>query len=226
MIRVARTPLRERILPNYSRGEERLNMVTHIVGAAVGLIILVTSVLMAVAHHDVWAIVSGSIYGFMTTLLFVMSSVYHGLGDGMAKRVMQVIDHCTIYFMIAGTYTPVVLAGIRESSPAMAWTVFGIEWGCAILAAVLTAIDLKKFKVFSMICYLGMGWTIIAVVKPTISVMTMSGFLWLLAGGICYTIGAVLYGLGKKHPYVHGVFHIFVNAGSWLQAVAILGYVL
>ena len=226
MTAIKRTPLRERQLPDYTRGEELMNMITHIVGGAVGLLILIGSILIGVSHHDPWAITSGSIYGFLTCTLFVISSVYHGLPDSMGKRVMQVIDHCTIYFMIAGTYTPVLLTGIRKESPAAAWIVFGIEWGCAMMAAALTAIDLKKYKRFSMICYLAMGWAIVAIIRPTYRVLGTRGFLWLLGGGICYTIGAVLYGLGKKYRYMHSVFHLFVNAGSLLQAIAILLYVL
>ena len=226
MTTTKRIPLRERQLPDYTRGEELMNMITHIAGGAVGLLILIGSILIGVKHHDPWAITSGSIYGFLTCTLFVISSVYHGLPDGMGKRVMQVIDHCTIYFMIAGTYTPVLLVGIRKEAPAAAWIVFGIEWGCAMIAATLTAIDLKKYKVFSMICYLAMGWAIVAIISPTFRVLGLRGFLWLLGGGICYTIGAVLYGLGKKYRYMHSVFHLFVNAGSLLQAIAILLYVL
>ncbi len=222
----ARTPLRDRVMPTYTRGEEITNMTTHIVGGAVGILILVFSILIGAKHNDPWAIVSGSIYGAATVALFSVSSVYHGLKDGMGKRVMQVIDHCTIYFMIAGTYTPILLAGIRETEPAKAWVVFGVEWGCAAIAAVFTAIDLKKYSKFSMVCYLAMGWAVIAVLKATIDTMTMPGFLWLLAGGVCYTVGAILYGIGKKHRYVHSIFHLFVNAGSLLQAIAILRYVL
>ena len=226
MTRTKRTPLRERILPDYTHGEELMNMITHIVGGAAGLLILIGSILIGAKHGDPWAIVSGSVYGVLTCTLFVISSVYHGLPDGMGKRVMQGLDHCTIYFMIAGTYTPVLLVGIRKISPAAAWGVFGIEWGCAAAAATLTAIDLKKYKRMSMICYLAMGWAIVAILKQTVTVMTLPGFLWLLAGGICYTVGAVLYGLGKKHRYMHSIFHLFVNFGSILQAVSILRYVL
>ncbi|MBP0974645.1 MAG: hemolysin III family protein, partial [Oscillospiraceae bacterium] len=190
------------------------------------LLILIGGILIGAKHRDPWAITSGSIYGVLTCTLFVISSVYHGLPDGIGKRVMQVIDHCTIYFMIAGTYTPVLLVGIRKVMPVAAWIVFGVEWGCAMIAATLTAIDLKRYKAFSMVCYLAMGWAIVAILKPTFQVLGKSGFLWLLAGGICYTIGAVLYGLGKKHRYMHSVFHLFVNAGSLLQAIAILLYVL
>ena len=226
MTTAKRIPLRERTLPDYTHGEELMNMITHIVGGAVGLLILIGSILIGAKHRDPWAITSGSIYGTLTCTLFVISSVYHGLPDGMGKRVMQVLDHCTIYFMIAGTYTPVLLTGIRRENPAAAWIVFGIEWGCAMLAATLTAIDLKRYKVFSMVCYLAMGWAIVAIIRPTLHVLGTRGFLWLLGGGICYTIGAVLYGLGKKHRYMHSVFHLFVNAGSLLQAISILFYVL
>ncbi len=221
-----RTPLRDRMLPDYTRGEELMNMTTHIVGGSVGLLILIGSVLIGAKHANPWAIVSGSIYGFLTLVLFVVSSVYHGLPDGMGKRVMQVIDHCTIYFMIAGTYTPILLTAIRPDSPAIAWTVFGIEWGAAASAAVFTAIDLKKYSKLSMICYLAMGWAVVMILPQTLHVMTLKGFFWLLAGGICYTAGAVLYGLGKKHRYMHSIFHLFVNAGSLFQAIAILFYVL
>lgn len=223
---ISRTPLAQRTLPDYTLGEERMNMITHIVGGAMGLLILVFSILIGTAHHNSIAIVSGSIYGFSAVCLFTVSSVYHGLPDNMGKRVMQVIDHCTIYFLIAGTYTPILLTGIRPNNPPVAWTVFGIEWGCTAIAATLTAIDLKKYSRISMICYLTMGWAVIAVLRQTIAAMTTAGFLWLLSGGICYTIGAILYGLGKKHHYVHSIFHIFVDFGFLLQGVAILRYVL
>ena len=226
MTRTKRIPLAERIMPDYTRGEEILNMVTHIIGGAVALLILVGSVIISAKHRNAWGVVSGSIYGFLSCCLFAVSSVYHGLPDGMGKRVMQVIDHCTIYFMIAGTYTPLLLVGIRPTAPVAAWTVFGIEWGCACAAAALTAIDLKKYSKLSMACYITMGWAVVAILKKTVEAMTMQGFLWLLAGGICYSVGAVLYGIGKKKRYVHGIFHLFVNAGSLLQAISILFFVL
>ena len=226
MTATKRIPLRERQLPDYTRGEELMNMITHIVGGAVGLLILIGGILIGAKHRDPWAITSGSIYGVLTCTLFVISSVYHGLPDGIGKRVMQVIDHCTIYFMIAGTYTPVLLVGIRKVMPVAAWIVFGVEWGCAMIAATLTAIDLKRYKAFSMVCYLAMGWAVAAILGMTLRAMGTAGFLWLLGGGLCYTVGAVLYGLGKKHRYMHSVFHVFVDAGSLMQAIAILFYVI
>lgn len=201
-------------------------MISHIVGGALGIAVLVSSVALSALRGDVWAIVACSIYGVSMVALYTMSSVYHGLRDGMAKRVLQVIDHCTIYFLIAGTYTPILLCAMRRQSPAVAWVVFGIEWGLTALAVTLTAIDLKKYQTFSMVCYIGMGWCIIMAIKPTIAALTMDGFLWILAGGIAYTVGSVLYGVGKKVRYMHSVFHLFVIAGSFLQFIGIIFYAL
>ena len=155
-----------------------------------------------------------------------MSSVYHGLPCGKAKKIMQILDHCTIYFLIAGTYTPILLVSIRCISSVTAWTLFGIVWGLAILATTLTAIDLKKYSVFSMICYIGMGWCIIFVADIAIKAIAKPGLILLFAGGISYTIGAILYGIGKKHRYIHSVFHLFVVLGSLLQFFCILFYII
>lgn len=221
-----RTQLKDRVLPPYTRGEDRANMITHIIGGGIGILTLVFSVLVAAFHKNVWGIVSGSIYGFSMIALYSVSSIYHGLKPGMAKKVMQVIDHCTIYFLIAGTYTPILLSSIRPNFPALAWSIFGVEWGFAALAAVFTAIDHEKYKKLSMGCYIGMGWCIVTVLKATVASIGLAGFLWLLAGGISYTVGAVLYAMGKKKPVYHTVFHVFVDIGSILQAVCILFYVL
>ena len=158
--------------------------------------------------------------------LYAVSSIYHGLKPGMGKKVMQVIDHCTIYFLIAGTYTPIVLSALRPAFPGLSWALLGFVWGLAILAVVLTAIDLKKYNVFSMICYVGIGWAILPFLRQTLQVLTMPGFLLLLFGGIAYTLGAVLYGLGGKRRWMHSVFHIFVVLGSTLQFLSVIGYAL
>ena len=158
--------------------------------------------------------------------LYTMSSVYHGLHPGMAKKVMQVIDHCTIYFLIAGTYTPIMLSAFVPRYPVIGWGLLTVQWGLCILAATLTAIDLKIYRVFSMICYIVMGWGIILFLPKTIALLTRQGFLLLLSGGIAYTIGAVLYGIGVKKRWMHSVFHIFVVIGSFLQFLSIAFYVL
>ncbi len=219
-----RTKLKNRILPTYSRGEELFNTISHVVGAVIGVAILAVSVTYAAIHSDAWAVVGCSIYGAAMVALYTVSSVYHGLRDGFAKRVLQVIDHCTIYFLIAGTYTPIMLTAMRRYSPAIAWTVFGVEWALSAVAVSLTAIDLKKYKKFSMICYIGMGWCIILAAKPTIAALSVNGFLWVLAGGIAYTIGAIAYNVGKKVKWMHSVFHLLVIVGSVLQFIGIIFY--
>lgn len=223
---MTRTRLSERKLPFYTHGEEVFNTVSHIVGGAFGVLALVLCVVFSSLRRDAWSVVSGAVYGGSMVLLYTMSSVYHGLRSSTAKKVLQVLDHCTIYGLIAGTYTPVVLCAIRPVSPGWGWGLFGVVWGLAVVATVFTAIDLKKYAVFSMICYLGMGWCIIFAAKPTFASVPLPGLVLLLAGGIAYTIGAILFGLGRKHRYMHSVFHLFVVAGSILHFLAILFYVL
>ena len=221
-----RTKLSDRALPDYTRGEEIMNMVTHIVGGTLGIAALTLCVIRAALNGNVYGVVTSSIYGAMLVILFTISSVYHGLRPNMGKKVMQVIDHCTIYFLIAGTYTVIVLSAIRPVYPVLGWCLFGVEWALASLATTLTAIDLKKYNVFSMICYIGMGWAILPFWRQAANVLSQAGFLWLLAGGIAYTIGAVLYGIGGKKRWMHSVFHIFVVLGALLQFFAILFYAL
>ena len=226
MVHMKRTRLCDRSLPDYTKGEEIFNMTSHIVGAAVGIFAVAACVIVSVMHGDAWAVVGSAVYGASLILLYTASSVYHGLRPGMAKKVLQVIDHCTIYFLIAGTYTPIVLTRLRRFSPGWGWAIFGVVWGFAILACVLTAIDLKKYNVFSMICYIGMGWCIVLAIKPMLACTPMTAIWYILAGGIAYTVGAVLYGLGSKHRYMHSVFHVFVVAGSVLQLIGILFYII
>ena len=219
-----RTKLADRALPDYTRGEEIMNMVTHIVGGAIGIVALTLCVIRAALHGNVYGIVTSAIYGTTMITMFTISSVYHGLKPNLGKKVMQVIDHCTIYFLIAGTYTVIVLSAIRPRYPVLGWGLFGFEWALAALATTLTAIDLKKYSVFSMICYIGMGWAIIPFCRVVMEVLTTPGFLLLLFGGIAYTIGSILYGLGKKRKWMHSVFHIFVILGATLQFFAVLFY--
>ena len=223
---MTRTKLSDRQLPGYTRGEDIANMVTHIVGGAFGIAVLVISIIIAALHSNVWGVVGASIYGATMVVLYTVSSVYHGLKPGMGKKVMQVIDHCTIYFLIAGTYTPILLSSIRPVHPALAWVIFGVEWGLVAFATVFTAIDHNRYGRMSMACYIGMGWCIVLALKATVEAMGLAGFMWLLAGGVSYTVGAVLYGVGHKKPIYHTVFHVFVVVGSLLQAVCILFYVL
>lgn len=221
-----RTKLSDRSLPDYTRGEEIFNMVTHIVGGAIGVAALVLCIIFSALHRNGWALASSIVYGVSLVTLYTVSSVYHGLRPGMGKKVMQVIDHCTIYFLIAGTYTPVLLCGVRPGRPVLAWVLFGLVWGCAALGCVFTAIDLKKYGVFSMICYLSMGWCIVLAWNTVVSALGFGGMLLMLLGGISYTIGAALYGLGKTRRYMHSVFHLFVDLGSLLQFFSIFFYLI
>mgnify|MGYP004721010255 FL=1 len=221
-----RTRLRDRDLPDYTRGEEIFNMVSHIVGGALAIAALVLCVIFSAIKGDAWSVVASAIYGATMVVLYTMSSIYHGLTSETAKKVFQVIDHCTIYFLIAGTYTPITLAGLRVEHPAVGFVVFGIVWACCLAAATLTAIDLEKYKKMSMICYLGMGWCIIFFIRPTIELLGAGGMVYLIAGGLAYTIGAVLYGDGKTRRYMHSLFHLFVIAGSVLHFFMILFYVI
>lgn len=223
-----RTKIKDRVLPDYTRGEEIFNMVSHIVGGAFGIAALATCVVKAFLNGDPYQIVSAFIYGFSMVLLYTISSVYHGLIPETAKKVMQVIDHCTVFILIAGTYTPVSLCSLRLHSTPLGWTVFGIVWGVSALGITLNAIDLKKYRVFSGICYIALGWCIVFTGKTAIDAIGKTGFLWLLAGGISYTVGAVLYGIAGRsvHRYMHSVFHIFVVIGSILQYFCVLFYIL
>lgn len=223
---MTRTALKNRVLPNYTKGEEIFNMVTHIVGGALGIIVLVSCVLKSAIFGDDWGVVTSAIYGGSMVALYAVSSVYHGLTHETAKKVMQVIDHCTIYLLIAGTYTPILLCSMRTVSPIWAWGLLAFVWGLAVLAATLTAIDLKKYSKFSFVCYILMGWCIVAGSKVAMAAIEKPGLTFLLAGGIAYTVGAVLYGAGKKVRYMHSVFHIFVVLGSLLQYLSIIFYVI
>lgn len=221
-----RIKLEDRVLPTYTRGEEIFNMTSHIVGAVLGLVALILCIIFAAIHHNPYGVVASSIFGVTMILLYTMSSIYHGLKpNSKAKKVFQVLDHCSIFLLIAGSYTPFALCSLREIDPTTGWLIFGIIWGMAILGIILNSIDLKKFKVFSMICYLAMGWCIIFKINWVIEKLGWTGFTLLVTGGIIYTIGAVLYGLGKKKKYMHSVFHLCIFAGSLLHFLCILLYV-
>ena len=222
-----RTPLAERVLPSYTRGEELCNMITHIVGGALAILALVLCPIVGARHHDAYAVVSGTVYGFCMLLLYTMSSIYHGLYPRLkAKKVFQVLDHCSIFILIAGTYMPIALVPLRMYNPALGWSLFGIIWLFALIGITLNAIDLKKYDRFSMICYLVMGWCVVLRIDLISRLIRPAGFALLLSGGIAYTLGAVLYALGKKRRYMHSAFHVFTVIGSLLHFLCILLYIL
>lgn len=223
-----RTKLRERTLPDYTRGEEIFNMVSHIVGGAFGVIVLVTCVVKTALFGSAADIVGAAVYGASMIILYTMSSIYHGLKALTAKKVFRVLDHCTIYLLIAGTYTPIALSGLLREKAWLGWSVFGAIWGMAALGITFNAIDLKRYKKFSMALYILMGWCVVFTGSGAIRALTLEGFSWVLAGGVAYTVGAVIYGVAghgaKPKRYMHSVFHLFALLGSILQYVGIIFY--
>lgn len=201
-------------IPKYTLGEELISSISHGIGAGLGVVALCMCVSIASAHNNVWGIVSSWVFGLSMIILYSMSCIYHGLKPNNAKRVMRIFDHCTIFLLIAGTYTPFTLVSLRNS---VGWQLFGIVWAAAIIGIILNAIDMERFKVFSMICYLAMGWVIIFAFKPLLRVVPKPGIWLLLAGGIAYTVGAIVYGIGSKVKYMHSIWHFFVLAGSILH---------
>ncbi len=175
-------------------------MVSHIVGGAVGIAGLVLCVIISAFHKNPWAVVGSSIYGASMIILYTMSSIYHGLSPKLtAKKVFQIIDHCSIFLLIAGTYTPIALTGLREYNAVLGWTVFGVVWFAAVLGIVLNSIDIKAFKTFSAVCYLIMGWCIVFAWKPTAAVLTKGGVIfWLPAVCAIQSVRCFIISLRKK----------------------------
>ena len=213
-------------LPTYTIAEERFNMITHIVGGGLGLVAMLACVIVAAFNGNAWGVTSGIIYGFTVILLFTMSSIYHGLNVGLPKRVFRVLDHCTIYVLIAGTYTPILLNKFRMVYPFDAWLVFGVIWGLAVVGITLTAIDRKRFQKFALVCYLGMGWIAVVRINRLVEVLGAPFFILILIGGVLYTVGVIFYAMGKHKKYMHSVFHLFVIAASILHSVAIAMFVM
>ena len=221
---LTRTKLKDRELPTYTKGEEIFNMVSHIVGSVLGIVAIV---LCSIFASNAYGVVSGIIFGVSILILYTMSSIYHGLSPKLhGKKVFQVLDHCTIFLLIAGSYTPFALCVLREYDAKLGWTIFGVIWAMAIIGIIFNSIDIKKYKKFSMICYLVMGWCIIIKISILPQLLGNIGFILLVAGGLIYTLGAVLYGIGKKHKYVHSIFHICCFIGTLLHFLCILFYVI
>ena len=221
-----RTPIKDRVLPNYTRGEETANMITHIVGGGAGIAVLTMGIIISALNKSGISLASSIVYGFSMIALYSVSSVYHGLRHPTGKRVMQVIDHCTIYFLILGTYLPIILAGIMPVSPLAAWLLLAGQTALASLGVTFTAIDHNKYKVLSMSCYIVMGWLVALAPDIALSAIGKTGFMWLLGGGIVYTVGAILYAIGRKRRFFHTVFHVFTVLAGCMQAVCVLFYVL
>ena len=209
-------------VPKYTLGEELLNSITHGLGVLFGITILVLTIIMSAYHHNTIGIVSSCIYGTSMIIMFLISCLYHALSPRIgAKKVFRILDHCDIYAFIAGSYTPFCLSLLGG---AVGWTLFGIIWTCAIIGVILNSINLEKYKKISLGLYLIQGWMVLISFNSLYQALPTKGLIYLLSGGIVFTIGAVLYGMGKKMRYMHSVFHIFVLAGCILQSFSILFY--
>jgi len=210
-------------IPKYTLGEELVNSISHGLGAVFGIVALVFCVVFSARQGDVWKIVSSSIYGASMIVLYSISTIYHALGINLAKKVFRTLDHCSIYFLIAGTYTPYTLVAMRESSGIL---IFCIVWAAAAIGIVLNAINVHKFRVVSMIIYIAMGWAIIFSARDLVASVAPAGVVLLVAGGVLYTIGAVLYGIGKTKKYMHSVFLFLALGGSVCHFISVFAYVI
>lgn len=200
---------------------ERFNSISHLIGAVAALVGLVIVVVVAARQGDPWKIVSFSVYGVTLFSLYTISTLYHSL-RGRAKRIFRKLDHLSIYFLIAGTYTPFTLVTLRG---AWGWTIFGIIWGLTALGLALEALPQKGNRILSVGVYVLMGWMVVVALEPLLRALPLAGFGWLLLGGICYTGGLAFYLFDEKVPHFHGIWHLFVLAGSVCHYFTILGYV-
>jgi hemolysin III len=200
---------------------ERFNGITHLAGATLAAAGATVLIVLTARQGDAWKIVSASIYGCMLLALYIFSTLYHSL-RGKAKDVFRKLDHCSIYLLIAGTYTPFTLVTLRG---AWGWSLFGVIWGLAALGIAQEAWFAKGARIFSLAIYFIMGWLGLIAIKPLVEALTPTGFAWLAAGGLFYTGGIVFYALDEKLRHGHGIWHLFVLAGSTSHYIAILWYV-
>ena len=210
-------------IPGYTLGEELVNSISHGLGAVFGIVALVLGVVFSAKQADAWKVVSSSIYGASMIVLYTISTIYHALGINRAKKVFRTLDHCSIYFLIAGTYTPYTLVAMRENT---GFYIFIAIWLSAALGIALNAVNVNKFRVVSMIIYIVMGWAIVFSAKALVESVALPGVILLLAGGISYTVGAVLYGIGKRKKYMHSAFHFLALGGSVCHFISIFAYVI
>ena len=210
-------------IPTYSLGEELISSISHGVGALLGIAALVLCIVKSCNPLDGFKLASSIVFGTTTVILYLMSCLYHALKVNRAKRVFRVFDHCTIFLLIAGTYTPFTLVTLRNG---VGWWLFGVIWLIAIVGIVLNAVSLKKFAKVSVACYLIMGWMVLFSFPQLKTLLDPRGITLLVAGGCVYTLGAILYGIGSKKKYFHSIFHFFCLGGTVLHFFAIYLYVL
>lgn len=202
--------------------EEKLNALTHGIGALLSVAALITLSVSAYLYGTVYHMVSFVIYGVTLVLLYLASTLYHSFKDEKLKHLFKIFDHAAIYLLIAGTYTPFTLIALHGT---LGWTVFTVIWSVAIVGVILKIFLVKRFKILSTLLYLAMGWFMIVCIKPLIAALPASGLYWLIAGGLLYTVGSFFY-INHRVPYNHAVWHLFVLAGSAAHFITVFCYVL
>ncbi|MEF9935437.1 MAG: hemolysin III family protein [Clostridium sp.] len=205
----------------YTKGEEIANAITHGIGVVLSIAALVLLILCGVKYGDVWYIVSSIIYGVTLIVLYLGSTLYHSIPSIKAKKILRIVDHSSIFLLIAGTYTPFTLTVLRGP---LGWTIFGVVWGCTLFGIVMKIFFLEKFEKFSTFMYVGMGWFIVIALKDIIKSLPLQGLVLLVLGGVFYTVGCIFYAK-DKWPYNHAIWHLFVLAGSVFHFLTILLYV-
>lgn len=207
---------------HYSPLEEKTNIISHAIGLGLSIVALVLMLFRAGINSDVWQVVSAAIFGASLISLYAASTFYHSTKEPKLRSRLRIIDHATIYVLIAGTYTPFTLITLHGP---VGWTVFGVSWGMAIIGVTLKLFFTGKFNALSTLMYVFMGWIIIFAIKPLVNSLSPEGLFWLFAGGVSYTTGAVIYGI-KKITFNHAIFHLFVLLGSLCHFISVYFYVL
>ena len=208
-------------LPHYTLGEEIFNSVSHGVGVALACVGFGFLIVLSALYGDAWAVSSSIVYSFSLFALYLASTLYHACPNRKVKGVLQVLDHCSIFLLIAGTYTPYTLITLRG---ALGWTLFGVVWGAAIVGVVLNAIDVRKYSRISLACYVAMGWVVVLAIRPLMASLAWNGLVLLALGGVFYTVGIIFYVI--RRSYMHSIWHLFVLAGSVCHYLSILLYVI
>jgi hemolysin III len=201
---------------------EKFNAWTHLLGALLALSGVIVLVVFAAASGDSWRVVSVSIYGVCLVLLYSASTLYHSL-RGRAKIILRKLDHLSIYLLIAGSYTPFCLVTLRGI---WGWSLFAVVWGLAVIGMLQEIRPRSEARVMSLVIYAFMGWIVLVAIDPLLSTLGQAGFAWLAAGGLFYTVGIIFYAFDERFKHWHGIWHLFVLAGSLMHYVAILFYVL
>ena len=209
---------REVTIVDYNLAEELISAISHGIGAGLAIAALVLCVVKAAKDHNPWGVVGGCIFGSTLIILYLVSCLYHALAKNKAKKVFRVLDHCCVFLLIAGTYTPFLLVSLRG---AWGWTIFGVIWALAIVGIVFNAIDVDRYQGLSAVVNILMGWMIAIRFRSLAAVIGHTGLVFLIVGGVVYTLGAILYAFGHRVRYVHSIWHFFVLGGSICHFFAI-----